>query len=205
MEEFLLYNDDNLKIGKVIVYNNFNKKYRIITKNLKYKTKIKEIGTYEIEVDIKNIDDIYDIASKYTEADSIFDEIENIKKNNNIKNVKNPTTIRITIPSSCLKNFKKYKYVINKISELKSKKYFIENVLKNNLLELNLKFNTIVNDFNTVVKRKEFSFYTEDERNDLLSHTNTEFEKLIKIIESNTDFRYGEDFLTTIKLDRYKL
>ena len=66
--------------------------------------------TYELSFIVNDVDELYDIVSKYiNENDKIFETIEEIKKYNNISLIKRDTIINIIIPEIYLSNFNKTK------------------------------------------------------------------------------------------------
>ena len=153
MKEYeISYNNKN--VGVVKLFNeNINKDIKnsfIISENnieyeiLNYNTDMQQ---YSISLTINNVDDLYDIVSKYkyNEKD-IFEEIDNIKKYNNIKNIRKDTTIKIIIPEIYLNNLNISKKNIDKESILDSKIYFVKKVLeKYNDNELANKLNYTIN------------------------------------------------------------
>ena len=114
----------NVHIFKNNIKNNFDNSIINYTTTQKYKFNEFNLQTYIINVTINDIDDLYDIISKY-KKDKIFEEIDKIKEYNNIKTIKKNTKLDIIIKKQYLKYFK-YES-INKESVLESKLYFIKN------------------------------------------------------------------------------
>ena len=101
MQDYEMY-DGDIKKGIINIYwDNIDNKHKkgLIdsTKGKKYKiVNINEdLQKYELNFDVNDIDDIYDIVSKYIADDKDrFQEIDKIKEYNKIKNIKKPITIK---------------------------------------------------------------------------------------------------------------
>lgn len=206
MKEYeISYNNKN--VGVVKLFNeNINKDIKnsfIISENnieyeiLNYNTDMQQ---YSISLTINNVDDLYDIVSKYkyNEKD-IFEEIDNIKKYNNIKNIRKDTTIKIIIPEIYLNNLNISKKNIDKESILDSKIYFVKKVLeKYNDNELANKLNYTINNYDNYKNNLEYEFYTDEEKESIIIETVDKVNVLIDILEDKTKYKYGKDFIIPI-------
>lgn len=199
--EYEIY-DNNKTVGTVKVYNSIKKTCSIINskKNTRYKLLPKVNNqTYIVNAIINSDDDLYDIVNIYKETD-IFEEIDKLKKHNNISRIKKNTKMEIIIPYSALAKFKIKKENIDVLSVLNSKVNFIKNVyLSNKKLDLKDRLNKIIIDFNNFKKSSEYEFLTDEERNKKVSNIYIkEANKLINYIETLTNYRYTVDFITPI-------
>ena len=196
--------NDNKNLGKVKVFNKLdNIDTTLITdkKNYKYKLSNNNYQTYIITINVNNDDDLYDKVSIY-KNDNIFEEIEQIKHYNNIKHIKNNTILDIIVPYSYLKNFNTNIDNIDLISLLSSKIYFIKNVLDSKPnTELKNNVNNIINDFNKLKHSSEYDFLTDEEKENKINKYIKEIDKVIDILEENTTYKYGENFITPIKIN----
>lgn len=210
MKEYEISYNNKIK-GKVKLFNNnLNKNIKnslITTKNnIKYNiiNHNTELQQYEVTFTINEIDDLYDIVSKYkyNEKD-IFNELDKIKEYNNIKNIKKNTNIKIIISEIHLNNFNISKNNIDLESLFKSKIYFIKKVLENNQIENILtNLNTIINNYNNFKYNNEYQFLTEEEIENKINEYINNINKLIEIIENNTKYKYGKDFIYPIKINK---
>ena len=208
MKEYeITYN--NKKQGKVKIFiNNLNKNFKnsFISSNKNRKYDIvnynTELQQYEIFYKINDIDELFEIVSKYKYKETdIFEEIDNIKKYNNLKTVKKDTLIKIIIPEIYLNNLNIRKN-INKESLFKSKIYFIKNVLDNNYIEIVVSnLNNIINDYNLYKESSEYEFFTYEEKENKINNSLNSIDKLIKYIEDNTEYKYGKDFIIPIRIN----
>lgn len=182
----------NVHIFKNNIKNNFNNSIINYTTTQKYKFNEFNLQTYIINVTINDIDDLYDIISKY-KKDKIFEEIDKIKEYNNIKTIKKNTKLDIIIKKQYLKYFK-YEF-INKESVLESKLYFIKNTLD---LE---KYQNIINEYNSYKNNTLYEFMTDEEKNSRLDTLIKNIDEIIKTIEANTTYKYGIDYIKPIRLN----
>lgn len=207
MKDFEMYESDK-KIGniKINVLDNLDEFNKSIIKEYKgtYKflDKDEAVQLYELSFKINNIDDIYDIVSKYKfNEKEIFDEIEKVKNKNELKTVNKEEKISIFIPETNLKYFNLNKSNISKKSLINSKVFFINKACEfSNLEKLNEKKNIIIDEFNSFLNKEEFSFMTDDEKNEIYNKILLELDKIIKELEDETKFKYGQDFLKPIKV-----
>ena len=165
--------DGDIKTGTINIYwDNINKdckdsiirsddgnKYRAVSID-------DNIQKYEIEFVIDDVDDIFDIVSKYISDDSLkFKEIDKIKNYNNIKNVKKDQSIKLLIPSSYLKYFNKSLKDVDKNSIINSKIYFIKNVCDSNKMDdIRSELNNIISYFNSIINSNEYACYEVSEK-----------------------------------------
>jgi len=208
MQDYEMYNN-NIKQGVIsIFWDNINNNYKdtIIDskKNNKYKVvSFDDSQKYELSFIIDNIDDIYDIVSKYITKDKErFNEIDKIKEYNKIKTIKKSQIIKIIIPATFLKYFNKTLKNIDKNSLINSKIYFIKKVSeKNNLTEIKNRLNKIIDYFNNIINSNEYAFYDDSEKENFANNAIDKLNKLINDIEFNSEYRYGKDFLVNIKIN----
>ena len=204
------YNNKN--VGKVQLFkNNLNKDFNnslIVSNNniqyniINYNT---EMQKYEVSFNINDIDDIYDIVSKYkyNEVD-IFNEIDNIKEYNNLRNVKKNTEIKIVISEVYLNNLNIDKRNVDKESLFKSKIYFLKKVLENNNDEKVLnELKSIVNEYKLFKSSNEYEFTTDIERDNKLNYALNSVDKIIKNMEEKSKYKYAKDYIVPIKIDNY--
>lgn len=182
----------NVHIFKNNIKNNFNNSIINYTTTQKYKFNEFNLQTYIINVTINDIDDLYDIISKY-KKDKIFEEIDKIKEYNNIKTIKKNTKLDIIIKKQYLKYFKYNS--INKESILESKLYFLKNTL-----DLD-KYQNILNEYNSYKNNTLYEFMTDEEKNSKLDALIKNIDEIIKTIETNTTYRYGIDYIKPIRLN----
>lgn len=182
----------NVHIFKNNIKNNFDNSIINYTTTQKYKFNEFNLQTYIINVTINDIDDLYDIISKY-KKDKIFEEIDKIKEYNNIKTIKKNTKLDIVIKKQYLKYFK-YES-INKESVLESKLYFIKNTLD---LE---KYQNILNEYNSYKNNSLYEFMTDEEKNNKLDTLIKNIDEIIKKVETNTTYKYGIDYIKPIRLN----
>lgn len=206
MQEYEISNDNKI-LGKIKIYNNINDNLNnsIIINNKNYKKiilkKNNTLQTYIVSVNINSDDDLYDILSKYYDGD-IFEKINEIKKYNNIKNIKTNTIINIIIDYKTLYIFNKNLNNINLDSLIESKIFFIKNVnetLDNSIMmnELNL----IINSYNEKKKDNMYDFLEDDEKKKVLNEYIEKLDNIIENLEENTHYKYGVDFVNPIKLN----
>ena len=126
---------NNKNLGKVKIFkDNLNKKIKnsLIKSNKEQKYKVvdykDDLKQYIVSFIINDIDELYNIVSKYTYNNEIFNVIEDIKRYNNIKNIKKNTLINIVIPEIYLNNLNINKNNIDSESLLNSKIYFVNKV-----------------------------------------------------------------------------
>lgn len=182
----------NVHIFKNNIKNNFDNSIINYTTTQKYKFNEFNLQSYIINVTVNDIDDLYDIISKY-KKDKIFEEIDKIKEYNNIKTIKKNTKLDIIIKKQYLKYFK-YES-INKESVLESKLYFIKNTLD---LE---KYQNIINEYNSYKNNTLYEFMTDEEKNSKLDTLIKNIDEIIKKVETNTTYRYGIDYIKPIRLN----
>lgn len=182
----------NVHIFKNNIKNNFDNSIINYTTTQKYKFNEFNLQTYIINVTINDIDDLYDIISKY-KKDKIFEEIDKIKEYNNIKTIKKNTKLDIIIKKQYLKYFK-YES-INKESVLESKLYFIKNTLD---LE---KYQNILNEYNSYKNNTLYEFMTDEEKNNKLDELIKNIDEIIKKVETYTTYKYGIDYIKPIRLN----
>ena len=106
MKEYEIY-DNNIRLGIVKLYENNisnninnsiiedNKMFRNIIFNKSNKQ------TYLVSIIVNDIDELYDVVSKYN-IDNVYEEIDNIKKYNNIKSIKKNTKLDIIVKENDL-------------------------------------------------------------------------------------------------------
>lgn len=188
---------DNLKknIKNSLIRKNEDKSFKVVN----YKD---DIQTYEITLKINNDDELYDIVSKYTYNNEIFKNIEDIKKYNNIKNIKNDTLIKIILPEIYLNNLGLSKDNLNKESVLNSKLYFVKKVIEETeKKDLISKYNILLNNYNSFKNSNEYQFYTDTEiENNIIKYIK-EIDEIISFLENTTLYRYKKDFIKPIKIN----
>lgn len=206
MQEYEISNNNKV-LGKIKIYNNINDNLNnsIIIDNKNFKKIILKnnniLQTYIVSVNINSDDDLYDILNKYYDGD-IFEKINEIKKYNNLKNIKNNTNINIIIDYKILNIFNKNLNDINLDSLIESKIKFIKNVNKtlhnvNMIDELNL----IISSYNEKKKDSIYDFLEDDEKKKILNEYIVKLDNMIENLEENTIYKYGVDFVIPIKLD----
>lgn len=179
-------------IKNTIIETSTNKSYKFNNTN----------QTYKLTFLVNNIDELYDIVSKYIyENDKIFEEIEEIKKDNKISTIKRDTIINITIPEPILSNFNKSKNDVDLNSLLNSKIHFVRQILQNNQLDnITININNIINEYNNLINSNEYEFFTDIEKEEKVRSFITSVDKLIYNIEENTNYKYGENYIVPIKI-----
>ena len=206
MQEYEISNNNKI-LGKIKTYNNINDNLNnsIIIDNKNFKKIILKnnniLQTYIVSVNINSDDDLYDILNKYYDGD-IFEKINEIKKYNNLKNIKNNTNINIIIDYKILNIFNKNLNDINLDSLIESKINFIKNVNKtlhnvNMIDELNL----IISSYNKKKKDSMYDFLEDDEKKKILNEYIEKLDNMIENLEENTIYKYGVDFVIPIKLN----
>lgn len=206
MQEYEISNNNKI-LGKIKTYNNINDNLNnsIIIDNKNFKKIILKnnniLQTYIVSVNINSDDDLYDILSKYYDGD-IFEKINEIKKYNNLKNIKKNTNINIIIDYKILNIFNKNLNDINLDSLIESKINFIKNVNKtlhnvNMIDELNL----IISSYNEKKKDSMYDFLEDDEKKKILNEYIEKLDNMIENLEENTIYKYGVDFVIPIKLN----
>lgn len=209
MQDYEMY-DGDIKKGFINIYwDNINTKFKngIIdsSKDKQYRVvSIEEdLQKYELSFDINDVDDIYDIVSKYISDDKDrFQEIDKIKEYNNIKTIKKPMTIKLLLHKSYLKYFNKSLKNVDKNSLVNSKIYFIKKVCEiNKLNEIKEKLNNEIKHFNNIISSNEYAFYENSEKDIVVKKAIEKLNKLINEIEDVTEYKYGKDFVTNIKIN----
>ena len=206
MKEYEIY-DNNIRLGIVKLYennisNNINNS--IIEDNKMFRNIIFNKGnkqTYLVSINVNDIDELYDVVSKYN-SDNVYEEIDNIKKYNNIKSIKKNTKLDIIVKENDLYLFNKSIKDINIDSLINSKIYFIDNVIDDaNLVSIKDKLDIIKNDYDNKKSSSTYEFLLEEEKENVLKDYLVSLDKLIKFIEDNTNYRYGIDYVISIKVD----
>lgn len=199
--------DNNKVLGKIKLYiNNISNDLinSILLSNINYKKIKKEnnvLQKYIIKINVNNDDELYEVVSKYCNKD-IFEEIDKIKKYNNIKSIKKNTIIKIFIDSNKLYLFNKSVKDINLDSLLDSKFYFIDCVLNNiKLDELENKYNLIKDNYNVKKNNSTYEFLLDEEKESIINDYLEKIDYLIKYVENNTNYKYGIDFVKEIEID----
>lgn len=206
MKEYEIY-DNNIRLGIVKLYENNisnninnsiiedNKMFRNIIFNKDNKQ------TYLVSINVNDIDELYDVVSKYN-IDNVYEEIDNIKKYNNIKSIKKNTKLDIIVKENDLYLFNKSIKDINIDSLINSKIYFIDNVIDDaNLVSIKDKLDIIKNDYDNKKSSSTYEFLLEEEKENVLKDYLVSLDKLIKFIEDNTNYKYGIDYVISIKID----
>ena len=206
MKEYEIY-DNNIRLGIVKLYeNNINNNINnsIIEDNKMFRNIIFNKGnkqTYLVSINVNDIDELYDAVSKYN-SDNVYEEIDNIKKYNNIKSIKKNTKLDIIVKENDLYLFNKSIKDINIDSLINSKIYFIDNVIDDaNLVSIKDKLDIIKNNYNNKKSSSTYEFLLEEEKENVLKDYLVSLDKLIKFIEDNTNYRYGIDYVISIKVD----
>ena len=206
MKEYEIY-DNNIRLGIVKLYeNNINNNINnsIIEDNKMFRNIIFNKGnkqTYLVSINVNDIDELYDVVSKYN-SDNVYEEIDNIKKYNNIKSIKKNTKLDIIVKENDLYLFNKSIKDINIDSLINSKIYFIDNVIDDaNLVSIKDKLDIIKNDYDNKKSSSTYEFLLEEEKENVLKDYLVSLDKLIKFIEDNTNYRYGIDYVISIKVD----
>lgn len=208
MKDYEIYDGSKL-VGLVNMNERINKdlyKNSIIESNAGLRYKSVDLNKfsqkYELEFMVDNVDDLYDIVKVYINDDKkIFDEIEIIKKYNNIKNIKKGQIIKLYVTMPILKYFNKSIDDVDKNNLINSKIYFITKVSDTNGdSELKNRLDMIVNDFKNIINSQEYSFYDDSEKNKLINKALDLLDNIIKEIENKTNFIYGENFSVPLKI-----
>lgn len=162
----------------------------------------KDLQTYEITYTISDIDELFDIVSKYIyDNELIFENIEKIKEYNNIKTIKKDTKVNIVIPEIYLNKLNISKTNIDYNSLLNSKVHFIKNTInKLNNNDLINSINEIIVEYNNFKKSNEYEFLTEEEKEQKINNFIKRVDIIISYIENNTDYKYGLDYIIPIKI-----
>lgn len=206
MKEYEIY-DNNIRLGIVKLYennisNNINNS--IIEDNKMFRNIIVNKGnkqTYLVSINVNDMDELYDIVSKYN-IDNVYEEIDNIKKYNNIKSIKKNTKLDIIVKENDLYLFNKSIKDINIDSLINSKIFFIDNVIDDaNLVSIKDKLDIIKNDYDNKKSSSTYEFLLEEEKENVLKDYLVSLDKLIKFIEDNTNYKYGIDYVISIKID----
>lgn len=206
MKEYEIY-DNNIRLGIVKLYENNisnninnsiiedNKMFRNIIFNKSNKQ------TYLVSIIVNDMDELYDVVSKYN-IDNVYEEIDNIKKYNNIKSIKKNTKLDIIVKENDLYLFNKSIKDINIDSLINSKIFFIDNVIDDaNLVSIKDKLDIIKNDYDNKKSSSTYEFLLEEEKENVLKDYLVSLDKLIKFIEDNTNYKYGIDYVISIKID----
>ncbi len=206
MKEYEIY-DNNVRLGIVKLYennisNNINNS--IIEDNKMFRNIIFNKGnkqTYLVTINVNDMDELYDVVSKYN-SDNVYEEIDNIKKYNNIKSIRKNTKLDIIVKENDLYLFNKSIKDINIDSLINSKIYFIDNVIDDaNLVSIKDKLDIIKNDYDNKKSSSTYEFLLEEEKENVLKDYLVSLDKLIKFIEDNTNYKYGIDYVISIKID----
>ena len=206
MQEYEISNNNKI-LGKIKIYNNINDNLNksIIIDNKNFKKIILKnnniLQTYIVSVNINSDDDLYDILNKYYDGD-IFEKINEIKKYNNLKNIKDNTNINIIIDYKILNIFNKNLNDINLDSLIESKIIFIKNVNKtlHNVTMID-ELNLIISSYNEKKKDSMYDFLEDDEKKKILNEYIEKLDNMIENLEENTIYKYGVDFVIPIKLN----
>ena len=206
MKEYEIY-DNNIRLGTVKLYEN-NKSNNINNSIIEDNKMFRNIifnkdnkQTYLVSIIVNDIDELYDVVSKYN-IDNVYEEIDNIKKYNNIKSIKKNTKLDIIVKENDLYLFNKSIKDINIDSLINSKIYFIDNVIDDaNLVSIKDKLDIIKNDYDNKKSSSTYEFLLEEEKENVLKDYLVSLDKLIKFIEDNTNYRYGIDYVISIKID----
>jgi len=211
MKEYEISNNDKI-LGKVNIFNdNINADLSnslIESKDgFSYESiKLNEYQTYELEYIVNNIDDLFNIVSKYIyDNNEVFDKIEEIKKYNDINIIKKNTKIKIVVPEIYLKELGLSKNDIDLQSLFLSKVYFVKETitsLKNIVLIENL--NNMINQYNNYINSNEYEFLTDEEKEENIKKYIKKIDKFIDEIEYNTNYKYGKDYIVPIKISNNK-
>ena len=204
MKEYEISVNNKTK-GKVKIFkDNLNKdiKNSLIISNKDYSYNIvdshSDLKQYIVSFIINDTDELYDIVSKYTYNNEIFNVIEEIKKYNNIKSIKKNTLVNIIIPEIYLNNLNININNIDKESLLESKIYFIDKV--SNELKIEDKSKLIKDNYNNYKNSKEYDFLTDKEKLNYIDKILDELDEIIKFLENKSIYKYGKDFIIPIKI-----
>lgn len=207
MKEYEIF-INNKVAGKVKTYNENNKEELVnslIVSKEKSTFEIlndKDFQTYEIEYIVDNEDDLFNVVSKYIyDNNKIFDEIEKIKKYNNINIIKKSTKIKVVVSEIYLEKLNISKSNVDLNSLFLSKTYFVKEVLnKLKDTELIKRFNNIINDYNSYNESIEYEFLTDEEKNINTNKFIKNIDELIGYLEKSTNYKYGKDYIIPINI-----
>lgn len=211
MKEYEI-SSNNKVLGKVNIFsdnikNDLNNSLIVSEIDLYYeKLKINSFQKYEIEYVINDIDELFNIVSKYIyDKNKVFESIEEIKKYNNIKNIKKGTKINILVPLIYLQKLGFSKDDIDLQSLFLSKVYFVKetitNLKKDNYID---NLNNLINQYNNYINSNEYEFLTYDEKEENIKNYINKIDKFIEEIEYNTNYKYGKDYIVPIKISNNK-
>jgi len=205
MKEYEISVNNKTK-GKVKIFkDNLNKdiKNSLITSNKEYNYNVvdykEDLKQYEVSFVISDVDELYDIVSKYTYNNEIFNVIEEIKEYNNLKTIKKNTLVNIIIPEIYLNNLNINKNNIDKESLLESKMFFVNKV--SNELNIEDKSRLIKENYINYRNSKEYEFLTDKEKINYVDKYLNELDIIIKDIENKSNYKYGKDFIIPIKIN----
>jgi len=205
MKEYEISVNNKTK-GKVKIFkDNLNKdiKNSLITSNKEYNYNVvdykEDLKQYEVSFVISDVDELYDIVSKYTYNNEIFNVIEEIKEYNNLKTIKKNTLVNIIIPEIYLNNLNINKNNIDKESLLESKMFFVNKV--SNELNIEDKSRLIKENYINYRNSKEYDFLTDKEKINYVDKYLNELDIIIKDIENKSNYKYGKDFIIPIKIN----
>ena len=205
MKEYEISVNNKTK-GKVKIFkDNLNKniKNSLITSNKEYTYNIvdseNDLKQYIVPFIINDIDELYEIVSKYTYNNETFNVIEEIKNYNNIKSIKKNTLVNIVVPEIYLNNLNISKNNINKESLLESKIYFISKVCSE--LEIEDKSILIKDNYINYKNSKEYDFLIDKEKINYIDKYINELDEIIKSLENKSNYKYGKDFIIPIKIN----
>ena len=196
--------DDKRIIGNVKIYNKINNNYSTIIESMDnsiLKLVKENYQSYIINIKVDDEDELYDNVSIYLK-NNILDEIENLKKINNIKKIKKDTKLDIIIPGQYLKLFNKNIKDVDLFSLFYSKINFLKETLnKLNNKDLKMKLNNIIISFNNFKNSNEFDFLIDEEKEIKVKKYINEIDKIINSIESSSSYKFGYDFITPIRVN----
>lgn len=206
MREYEISIDDTV-LGKAKVYKEnitHDLKSSLMESNSGYtfNNVYEDSQTYEVMFKVDNVDDLYDIVSKYVyDSNKVFEEIDEIKKYNDIKSIKKDTNLKLVVPEIYLSKLNISKNNIDYNSLLNSKVYFIKGViptLNNN--EILNSLNDVIIEYNNYIKANEYEFLTDEEKREIVGEYLKRLDKLIEFIEKNTKYKYGKNYVVPIKI-----
>lgn len=202
MNEYEIINN-NKRIGKIKIFNcstDFDKSILTTLYNKKYK-KNDNKQKYIIKININNENELYNMVSKY-KKENISNELDKIKKENNIKHLIKPTIVVFTLSLNELKSFGINELKINLESLFNSKIYFIKKVLETYESDrIKTETKDIIDSYNSIKTNIEYDFYTDEEKNNFNKKYITKLNSIIKILEDNTNYKYQIDFIYPIELE----
>lgn len=101
-----------------------------------------------------------------------------------------------------LKIFNKKISDVNIESLIESKIYYVENVVNNiDLPIIKNKIDILKDNYYKKVSDSTYEFLLEEEKKSLLNNYNKCLNELIDYIDNNTNYKYGNDFVKSIKID----